>query len=269
MAGGPAQRVTIFRDLYIAYQLAKLLIGAPGERDQLSEVLWEKKAADLGAAKGVESVYVDDCIIRLTSGRCVYVQVKETAPIGGWSAAHFTRSGAAAQFWSQWCSKPPDERLAMVLRFASAGDVSTLALVVDVARRSRTPGELLSDEAAEDTASDARTIAANLSIPADSVDFLTFLKSLHFEQLRSANELYDQTVRSMNPFGTHAVDVTNRMIRLVAMSKHVGQSACSSFTRDGLLRAGFARRGNCCGAPSGSWVSATMEESVAGFLGTL
>lgn len=223
-----------FQDLYIAYQLTKLLMG---DRDQPIEVLWEKKAADAGEPVGIEPVHVDDCIIRHTSGRWAYVQVKETAPSGGWSAAQFIKAGVARQFWRQWSSKQATERPRTVLRLASGGNVSSLAVLVDVARRSRTPAELLSDEAAEDTATDAEIIASGLDLTVASGEFLAFLKSLQFEQLASADDLHGQTLRALAPFGAQAADVAVRLIRLVAMSKHIGSAARSSFTRDTLLQA--------------------------------
>jgi hypothetical protein len=223
-----------FQDIYVALQLGKLLMG---DRDPIHEVLWEKKALDLESGSGAEPIYVDDAIIRTRSGRCVYVQLKEHSPAGGWSAASFVRSGAVSQFWKQWLSKPDAERGKTVLRFASGADVSSLAIVVDDARRSRTPAELLSDEASEDTVKDVQTLAGALSVQADSPMLLDFLRSLHFEQLSSAEEIQGQIIRSLTPFGEYASELATRLIRLVAMSKHVGQVAGSSFTRSTLLRA--------------------------------
>ena len=53
-----------FQDVYLALQLAKLLMG---DRDPLVQVLWEKKALDNGA--GTTRVHVDDAIIRVRSGQ--------------------------------------------------------------------------------------------------------------------------------------------------------------------------------------------------------
>lgn len=167
-----------FQDIYVALQLVKLLMG---DRDPVIEVLWEKKAIDVGAGKGAESVHVDDTIIRSKSGRFVYVQVKENPPSGGWSAANFVRSGAALQLWQQWNALDMGRRERTTLRFASAGDVATLAIVVDVARRARTPSELLSDEASEESAGDVRTLAKALAVDPEFPELLAFLKALHFE----------------------------------------------------------------------------------------
>src|SRR5215217_563829 len=71
-----------FQDIYIALQLAKLLVG---DRDRPVEVLWEKKALDWGS--GAQALHVDDVIINGGNGKKVYVQVKETAPSREWSTA--------------------------------------------------------------------------------------------------------------------------------------------------------------------------------------
>src|SRR5712692_7430885 len=71
-----------YQDIYVALKLTKLLMG---DRDPLVEVLWEKKAVDLKAGAGAERVHVDDAIVRVRSGRCIYVQVKQSAPRAGWS----------------------------------------------------------------------------------------------------------------------------------------------------------------------------------------
>ena len=86
-----------FQDIYTALQLAKLLVG---DRDAPFEILWEKKAIDWG--KGAEALHVNDVIIHSTSGKKTYVQVKETAPSGKWSAQEFARSGVLMQFWREW-----------------------------------------------------------------------------------------------------------------------------------------------------------------------
>src|SRR5438876_11738834 len=96
-----------FQDIYVALQLTKLLME---EREPILDVLWEKRAIDFGADRGAEPVHVDDAIIRRRNGRCIYVQVKESAPRGGWSATNFVREGVASQFWNQWHEKSEADR---------------------------------------------------------------------------------------------------------------------------------------------------------------
>ncbi len=205
-----------------------------GDRDPLIEVLWEKKSLDVGGGR-VEPVHVDDAIIRLRSGKCIYVQVKETAPSGGWSARSFAESGVASQFWTQWVSREPPDRPKTVLRLASSGDVTPLRMLIDVALRSATPAELLSDEASKETARDVRALATALGLTPDDSALLGFLKSLHAEQLPSAEEIEGLIIRSIAPFGTHAHDVSRLLIRLVAESMHLGPSARSSYVKETLL----------------------------------
>jgi len=223
-----------YQDVYIALQLTKLLMG---DRDPLIEVLWEKKALELKAGAGAEQVWVDDAIVRVRSGRCIYVQVKQAGPRGGWSLREFARSGLAVQFWRQWLSKAPDDRPKTILRIASAADVTPLKMLIDVALRSRTPAELLSDESSEETLQDLGVLAKALSIPLDKQELLEFLKSLQAEQLPAAEDLEGVIIRSLSPFGVQASEVARHLIRLVARSKHVGPSARSAHDRDTLLTA--------------------------------
>ena len=223
-----------FQDIYVALQLTKLLME---EREPILEVLWEKRAIDFGSDRGAEPVHVDDAIIRRRNGRCVYVQVKESAPSGGWSATNFVREGVASQFWNQWHEKSEADRPKTTLRFASGGDVSALAMVVDDALRSGTPSELLSAEASKETAEDVRVLAAGVSTQPNDPALLTFLKSLHFERLPSAGDLLAQVVSSLTPFGGYATELATRLVRVVAMSKHVGPSARASHTRPSLIEA--------------------------------
>ena len=109
-----------FQDVYVAHQLAKLLVG--NDRDLLIEVLWEKKSLDSGSGDGVEAVHVDDAILRFASGKSAYVQVKEVSPPGGWSAAQLIRNSVAQQLWRQWFSKRPVDRPRTMVRLASRGD---------------------------------------------------------------------------------------------------------------------------------------------------
>lgn len=223
-----------FQDLYVAFQLAKLLMG---DRNPIAEVMWEKKAVDWGDAEKshAEAVHVDDAIIHLHSGKRVYVQLKETAPAGGWSAAQIAQSGIALQLWRQWSSATPERRTRTVLRLASAGDVTPLTLLVDAALRSRTPAELASDEASAEVARDVEILGKALSLSVDNRQLLAFLKSIQAEQLPAADELENLIVRSLAPFGPSAADLAGRLIRLVARSKHAGPSARCSHTRDSLV----------------------------------
>lgn len=223
-----------FQDIYVALQLTKLLMG---DRDPLVEVLWEKKGLDLATAPTPEHVYVDDVIVRVRSGRCIYIQVKQTSPAGTWTLRNFTQSGVALQLWTQWLSKQPDDRAKTVLRIASASDVTPLKMLIDAALRSRTPAELVSDEASEETAQDVLTLAKGLSLSPDRQELLDFLKSLQAEHLPEAEELEGLIIRSLSPFGQHAAEVAQALIRLVARSKHAGPAARSSHDHESLLTA--------------------------------
>lgn len=223
-----------FQDIYVALQLTKLLMG---DRDPLVEVLWEKKTLDLKTATGAENVHVDDAIVRVRSGRCIYVQVKEAASRGGWSLREFTQSGVAAQFWTQWLSKAPEDRQTTILRIASAADVTPLIMLIDAALRCGTPAELLSDESSKETQKDVGVLAKALSVSPDEQELLDFLKSLQAEQLPGADELEGLIIRSLSPFGAQATSVAQHLIRLVARSKHAGPSARSAHDRDTLLAA--------------------------------
>jgi hypothetical protein len=223
-----------YQDIYVALQLTKLLMG---DRDPLVEVLWEKKALDLKAVTGAEHVHVDDAIIRVRSGRCIYVQVKQAAPRGEWSLREFAQSGVAVQFWTQWLSKAPQDRSTTIIRLASAADVTPLRMLIDVALRSRTPAELLSDESSEETLKDVRVLAKALSVSPDKQELLDFLKSLQAEQLPAADELEGLIIRSLSPFGMQATTVAQHLIRFVSRSKHAGPSARSAYNHDNLLKA--------------------------------
>jgi len=104
------------QDVYVALQLAKLLTGR--DRDPPVEVIWEKKALDLNSEAGVEAVHVDDAVMRLESGKCIYVQVKEASPSGGWSAKELVHRSVAQQFWQQWLAKEEEDRPRTFLRLA-------------------------------------------------------------------------------------------------------------------------------------------------------
>lgn len=222
-----------FQDLYVAYQLAKLLVG---DRDQPLEVVWEKKALDRGRTGAPDPVHVDDAILHLTSGKWIHVQVKESVPPGGWTVAQLLSSGVGRQFWRQWSTSTVAERTRTFVRLASCGDLRALTALVDVALRSRTPMELLSDEASADTADEIAAFAASLGLTADSGEFLAFLKSIQAEPLCTAHELEGWIIQNLALFGHHAADLARRLIRFVGRSKHAGSGARSSFTRETLVR---------------------------------
>jgi hypothetical protein len=221
-----------FQDTYIALQLAKLLVG---DRERPVEVLWEKKAVDWGS--GAETLHVDDVIIDGANGKRIYVQVKETAPSREWSTAELLRSGVLTQFWEEWRAKSPEVRETTVLRLASGGSVMPLSLLVDVARRARTPSELLSDEASAEVVEDIRAISKALSLDPTDLTLLDFIKSIEAEQLPAAKELEGWILKCLVAAGENAVDLSNRLVRLVSQSKHAGPAARSSYTRGSLLEA--------------------------------
>lgn len=220
------------QDLYVAHQLAKMLLA-----EELSEVLWEKKSLDHGDHAGVEGVHVDDAILRLTRNRAIFVQVKESAPTGGWTARELLRSGVAQQFWQQWISRPTDPRQRRSLRLAARGDTGALALIAEAALRSETPAELLADEASTEISGEIAKLAVGLGLKVDDAEFLGFLKSIEAEQILTATELETRTIESLGVFGSHAKDLSRRLIRFVARSKHVGPAARASFTRETLITA--------------------------------
>ncbi|MBI1817463.1 MAG: NACHT domain-containing protein [Deltaproteobacteria bacterium] len=231
-----------YQDLYVALHLAELLMGA---RDPLVEVLWEKKALDPGDPTGrAEAVHVDDLILARQSGSWTYVQLKETAPRGGWSVRKFVQSGIADQFWRQWTTRPLEQRNRVTVLLATNGDVASLRDLIDVAQRARTPAELVSEEGAALTAPSVALIADALSLPATSIELLSYLKAIDVVQLPSAVDLDAWITQRLVAFGEKAPAITDRLVRLIAESKHSGASARSSYTRqtliDRLLKDGLA-----------------------------
>jgi hypothetical protein len=221
-----------FQDIYVAGYLARILAG--DHWDAPVEVIWEKHDLDTGAGN-VERVDVDDAIIRLANGRWVFAQVKQSGPRGGWSVEELARAGVAQQLWNQWSSRSENERIKTIVRFATAGDCQRLRVLVDVAARSRTPAELLSDDAA--VAKDVRSLAATLGLDPNSAELLTFLKSVHIEALPGAEELEERITERLISFGAKAADLKRRLIRMVALSKHLGLAARSAHTRESLVQA--------------------------------
>jgi hypothetical protein len=222
------------QDRYVAHQLAKLLVG---DREPLVEVLWEKKSLDLGGGHNVETIHVDDAILRLAGGRCVFVQVKEASPAGGWTARELIRSSVAQQFWAQWNSRPPAERSRTALRLAARGDVTTLELMADAALRSATPAELFADEASAEITNEIAALAAGLNLASDDTNFLAFLKCIQAEPLLAATDLETRTVQSLALFGDLAQGLARRLVSFVSGSKHPGSDARAAFSKDTLATA--------------------------------
>lgn len=221
-----------FQDLYVGYQLAKLLVG---DLDPPDEVIWEKKALDRGDEAGVHQITVDDVVLHLTSDKWVYVQVKETAPAGGWSASQLNRAGVTKQFWKQWISNSGTGHSRDIIRLASGGDVIPLVAMVDAAKRIRTPRELPSNEVAVAVVKEIAKLAHDLKLSPESTAFLAFLKSLEAESLPAASGLESWIIGNLAAFGDRAQDLTRRLVRLVARSKHAGSAARSAFTKESLI----------------------------------
>lgn len=222
-----------YQDLYVALHLAELLMEIG--RDPLREVLWEKKALDTGDATGVEPVHVDDLVLLHNNGVRVYVQLKEHSPRGGWTIRHVIDEGIAGQFFRQWSARPEDERSRTVLRLASGGNVAPLRDVVDVAQRSRTARELRSAEASVATAGDIAVLAKALRLGVDDVDLLAFLQTIDTRPLPDASGLAALIAATLTGFGANAPALVDRLVRLVAESKHAGRGARSSYTRNALI----------------------------------
>lgn len=222
-----------YQDLYVALHLAELLMEIG--RDPLREVVWEKKALDTGNPDGVEAVHVDDLVLLHNNGVRVYVQLKEQGPRSGWTVRHFIEQGIAAQFFRQWSARPEDERSRTVLRLASGGNVAPLRDIVDVAQRSRTTRELRSAEASVATAGDIAALAKALRLGVDDADLLAFLQTIDTRPLPDANGLTTLTAATLTGFGVHAPALVDRLVRLVAESKHAGHAARSSYTRAALI----------------------------------
>ncbi len=218
-----------FQDLYLALQLVKLLVD---DREPVLEVIWEKKALEVEPGRA-EPVDVDDVILRAASGREIYVQVK--ASDSPWSASRLAKTGALAQLWRQWESTESARRAAMTLSLATNGEATPLAMLADAARRSLTSAELLGGEASEATLRELRVIASSLQVPDGSPNLFEFLKCLHVERLPDAASLDSLIVRSLALFGEHAPAVGDRLLRLVAGSKHTGRDARAAFTRTALI----------------------------------
>jgi hypothetical protein len=221
-----------FQDVYVAWQLAKMLMG---ERDPIVEVLWEKKTIDLGSGRTPEPAHIDDAIVRLQSGKWIYTQVKETAPPGGWSARNLIKSGVLEQLWEQWQTKQTADRKNTILQLASGGSVAPLEIICDAALRSRTPSELWSEEASQEASKGIEQISSHLSVSKDDPVLLEFLRVVRPTSLPNVEELFGWIIQSLRVFGRNVNSFANHLIRIVAESKHVGIRTRSAHTRDSLL----------------------------------
>ena len=222
-----------FQDVFVAWQLAKMLMG---DRDPIDEVLWEKKAIDSGAGHGPEPVHIDDTIVRLRSGKWIYTQVKETGPAGGWSVRNLIQSGVAKQLWEQWQIKQPEDRKNTILQLASNGSVVLLAMICDAALRSRTPSELMADEASQHVAQEIQKLSTHLSVSKDDPALLEFLKAIRPTPLPGVAELYGWIIQSLGVFGADASILADHLIRIIAESKHIGAKARCAHTRGSLMK---------------------------------
>lgn len=221
-----------FQDLYVALQLAHLLVQSRSNAPV--EVGWEKKAFDTGAGEKPLPLVLEDVVLVLKSGKRIHVEVKETAPSGKWSIQRFCSSGLAGQFWQAWKTTPQRERGNVAFRLASRADLSQVNLLLDLARRSRTPAELKSEEGASAAQRDLARLARSLAVQESDPELLTFLKSLEGKQLPDPEELEGLIADALAAFGSKASETANHLIRLVARSKPVGATARSSYTRESL-----------------------------------
>jgi hypothetical protein len=212
--------------------LAKLLTGR--DRDRPVEIIWEKKALDLNSGAGVEPVHVDDAVMRLANGKCIYVQVKEVSPSGGWSAKELVRQSVAQQFWQQWSAKEPEDRPRTFLRLAAIGDLTRLNKIADAALCSRTPAEFGS-EASSEVEQESAVLAAALGISTRSAELLAFLRCLQAEPLISASDLEARIIQVLWQFREDAPDISRRLLAIVGRSKHAGPDARAAFTRETLV----------------------------------
>ncbi len=220
------------QDLYVALQLAKLLTRR--DRDPPVEVIWEKKALDLNSEAGVEAVHVDDAVMRLESGKCIYVQVKEASPSGGWSAKELVRRSVAQQFWQQWLTKEEENRPRTFLRLAGIGDLTTLNEIADAALCSRTASEFGS-ESSNKVEQESAVLAAALGVSTGSTELHAFLRCLQAEPLISADDLEARVIQVLGQFDEDAADIARRLLAIVGRSKHAGRDARAAFTRKTLV----------------------------------
>jgi len=221
-----------FQDVYIAWQLSKMLMG---DRDPIVEVLWEKKEIDFETGHGSKSVHVDDSIVKLRSGKWVFTQIKETVTNEIWSVPKLISNGVINQLWKQWKDNKSEFQNKVSLQFASNGRVAPLAIICDAALRSRTISEFIRGEATQDSVSDLKQISTRLSISNTDPDLLEFLKVVHAVQLPDVEEMYGWIVQTLRTLGLNTTDFANSLIRIVTESKHVSTKAKSDHTFESLI----------------------------------
>lgn len=107
--------------------------------------------------------------MRLESGKCIYVQVKEASPSGGWSAKELVRRSVAQQFWQQWLAKEEEDRPAPSCALRGIGDLTTLNEIADAALCSRTASEFGS-ESSNKVEQESAVLAAALGISTGSTE---------------------------------------------------------------------------------------------------
>jgi len=223
-----------YQDLYIAQQLADLLAGDI-ERDPIVRVWWEKKAIDTQKSGATDLVYVDDAMVERRSGLRLFAQLKEAAPGGSWSVRRFVDAGVARQFWQQWHAIPSEDLTRTKLLLASGGDVGPVRDLVDAAQQSDSPAELLGRGSSLRVVADVRLLATELGVDAESEGLLRFFQSIQAELLPDAAGLKRRVDQTLRAFGAEAPTVTDRLLRLIADSKHPGGSVPSSYTRAALI----------------------------------
>ncbi len=225
-----------FQDIFVALQLADLLIGSHAS-DPLVEVIWEKRGIDWGTGFGAEPVHVNDVVLVRRSGKRTHVEVKESAPSGEWTVKRLIDQGVLVRFWTEWSSKLPDAQSSLTLCLATGSAAQTIALLADVARRARTPAELVGDDASLGVADDLSLLVRALPPEVSEADVLAFLKALEVQQLPSATELESWIQQRFVSAGAGASHLASTLVRLVARSKHVGGSSRTSYTAEALVEA--------------------------------
>jgi len=220
-----------FQDVYVARQLAKLLVG--GERDPATEVFWEKKAIDPGDGTA-RPVTVDDLVVTYRSGRWRYAQLKKT---GTWTVRALISEGVAAQLWTQWQHAAEAQRAQIRLRLATGGTITpALGQLAEAARTARTPAELTGSGTPVGAREGAEELAAALSLSVQDARLLAFLKTFEAEAVPSADEVHTWTVQVLEPrFDTRAPELAERLQRIVARGKHAGDEARAQHTRATLI----------------------------------
>jgi|GEM_PF-5471576 len=220
------------QDLYVALQLAHLLIDGDGPRGT-SEVIWEKKAIDAGP-DGLQSLAVDDVVIVRSTGRRVHVEVKATGPGARWSIESLIRAEVIQRFWQQWQAGPLDSAPDIGLRLATGAPAPELALVADAARRARTVAELTGPDASKATAEAVERIARALEAPVDDA-LLAFLRGVEVEALPPPRELELWISRALSAAEPAATELAALLVAIVHRSKEAGADGRAWHDRASLV----------------------------------